>query len=274
MEAGFACKALDFQETYQIGDQLFAFGRVLHFDKKYKKVDNWILTYRYAIRGMLARILSVDRNFENLSEFGVGTTPPLNIQTSLSSNDWNIVWESYAATLFFGMDSSLECFAHALNALGFLRRPSEFIDITDPAKLKRINPLNLFDPPSRNNEKFSIHRFCSRMFPKICSHWSKNNLLLSTIIEYHDATKHRHSVVLGQYREPPFEHLICVDPKRAMNQIKFDHPRSFVPHNQDDTLQSIARKYQVFINEWVLVIREELEDVFEMPLPKSADFGI
>jgi len=43
---------LNFEGVYEIGDQLWQFGKVLDEDPKYPKPPNWILTYRYAIRAM------------------------------------------------------------------------------------------------------------------------------------------------------------------------------------------------------------------------------
>jgi hypothetical protein len=109
--------SLDFQEAYTVGDQLWALGRALQDDPKYAKPPNWILTYRYAVRAMLARIMTVDRDYQALNEPELGTAPAEEMTTQKARNWWNAVWESYAGVLFFAMDSSLECFAYALNAL-------------------------------------------------------------------------------------------------------------------------------------------------------------
>jgi hypothetical protein len=152
--------SLNFQEAYAIGDQLWALGKVLQDDPKYTKPPNWVLTYRYAVRAMLARIMTVDREYRGLNEVGRGTAPAEEMTTQKARNWWNVVWESYARVLFFAMDSSLECFAYALNALGCLLSPSEFLDITADERLRRITPANLFDPPSKGNAGHSAYTVC------------------------------------------------------------------------------------------------------------------
>ena len=264
--------SLNFQEAYTVGEQLWALAKVLQDDPRYAKPPNWALTYRYAVRGMLARIITVDRDYRGLNEPGRGTAPAEEMATQNARNWWNAVWESYAGTLFFAMDSSLECFAHALNALGYLLRPAEFLDITAVEKLRRITPANLFDPPSKAYAAYSAYAACLKWFPRICGHWSTNRPLLTEIIEYHDATKHRHSVVVGQawesYAGVSGGHFLKPAPKQAMGNIVFTEKtvageaKGFVPHNQEHSLQSMTTAYRTFMTDWLLVTRQELETLF------------
>ncbi len=264
--------SLNFEEAYAVGDQLWAFGHVLHDEPEYAKPPNWILTYRYAIRAMMARIVTVDRDYRKLNELGCGMAPDEEMTTSKARNEWNVVWESYAGVLFFAMDSSLECFTYALNALGYLLSPGDFIDITADEKLKRITPANLLDPPTKGNATYSAYGPCLKLFPRICAHWLANRDLLAQIIEYHDATKHRHSAVVGQGLGC---HLLKPAPKQAMGNIVFNEStaagqtKGFVPHNEEDSLQSITTGYQTFMVEWLRIARQELEAVFGQPLPAS-----
>ena len=256
--------SLNFQEAYAIGDQLWALGKVLQDDPKYNKPPNWVLTYRYAVRAMLARIMTVDREYRGLNEVGCGTASAEEMTTQKARNRWNIVWESYAGALFFAMDSSLECFAYALNALGCLLSPSEFLDITADERLRRITPANLFDPPSKGNAGHSAYAVCLKWFPRICGHWAANRSLLAQIIEYHDATKHRHSVVVGQawdsYACVTGGHLLKPAPKQAMGNVVFTG--SMVLHNQECSLQSMATAYRTFMIDWLRLTRQELEAIF------------
>ena len=261
--------SLNFKEAYAVGDQLWAFGKVLHDDPKYNKPLNWILTYRYAIRALMARIVTVDRDYGNLNELACGMAPASEMKTSKARNDWNVVWESYAGVLFFAMDSSLECFTHALNALGYLLSPGEFVDITTDEKLKRITPANLLDPPTKGNAARSAYVPCLKWFPRICAHWLANRELLAQIIEYHDATKHRHSAVVGQVLGC---HLLKPAPKQAMVKIVFNESTAagrtkLVPHDEEESLQSITMRYHAFMDEWLRTARQEFEIVFGQPLP-------
>jgi hypothetical protein len=228
---------LNFQEAYAIGDQLWDLGEFLQNDPKYVKPANWILTYRYAIRAMLARIVTVDREYRNLNEPGRGMAPTHEPATSKAKNEWNVIWESYAGVLFFAMDSSLECCTYALNALGYLLSPDEFIDITTDEKLKRITPANLLDPPTKGNASHSAYGACLKTFPELCAHWSANRDLRTQIIEYHDATKHRHSAVVGQ---DEWCHYLKLAPKQAMGKIVFDQPTGFVGYDGENSLTIIG----------------------------------
>ena len=256
--------SLNFEEAYTEVEQLWALGRVLQDDPRYAKPPNWVLTYRYAIRGMLARIITVDRDYRGLNAPGDGSPADEDMTTENARNWWNAVWESYAGTLFFAMDSSLECFAYALNALGYLLSPAEFLDITAEEKLRRITPSNLFDPPSKGNAGYSPYPGCLKWFPRICGHWSANRSLLAHIIEYHDATKHRHSVIVGYAWDgnvgASAGHFLIPAPKQAMGNVAFTGP--IVSHNQEHSLQSMATAYRAFITDWLLVTRQELETVF------------
>ncbi len=258
--------ALNFDEAYAIGEQLWAFGRVLQEESKYAKPSRWVLTYRYSIRAMMARIVSIDRDYKGLNTLGCGTAPAKKMTTQKARNDWNVVWESYAGVLFFAMDSSLECFAYALNALGYLLSPGEFIDITSDEKIKQITPANLLDPPTKDSRNRSVYGACLKYFPRICAHWSANRGLLAQIIEYHDVTKHRHSVVVGECGDYPL-HLLQPAPKQAMEKIAFNDSTGLVAHNEKQSLQSITTEYHAFIIGLLRITRQELEVVFGQQLP-------
>ena len=258
--------SLDFDDAYRIGEQLWAFGKVLHEDPKYVKPPRWILTYRYPVRAMVARIVSIDRDYIGLNTLGVGTAPVEEMTTPEIRNEWNIVWESYVGVLFFAMDSSLECFTYALNALGYLLSADDFIDITTDTALKRITPANLLDPPTRESSRHSVYEACRKYFPKICGHWSANRALIAQIIEYHDATKHRHSAAIGQAKGIPI-HVLKPEPKRSMESIAINESTGHIAHNEAHCLQSITMAYRVFMVEWLRIARQELESVFGRELP-------
>lgn len=264
--------SLDFDEAYMIGEQFWAFGKELHEDPKYVKPPRWILTYRYPIRAMMARIASIDRDYIGLNTSGCGTAPVEEMTTKEMRNRWNIVWESYVGVLFFAMDSSLECFTYALNALGYLLSADDFIDITTDTKLKRITPANLLDPPTRESSRQSVHEACRKYFPKICDHWSANRALIAQIIEYHDATKHRHSAAIGQAKGIPI-HFLKPGPKQSMESIAISESTGLIAHNQEHCLQSITVAYSEFVVEWLRIARQELESVFGRKLPPCEERG-
>jgi hypothetical protein len=87
---------------------------------------------------------------------------------------------------------------------------------------------------------------------------------MTEIIEYHDATKHRHSVVVGQawdrFAGVSGGHFLKQAPKQAMGNVVFTGSR--VCHNQKHSLQSMATAYRTFMIDWLLVGRQELETIF------------
>jgi len=61
----------------------------------------------------------------------------------LSPEQWAIDSDKRIGEIFFGMDSAIECFVFALNAVDYLKSPSKFCDITTASGLKRIRPDNI-----------------------------------------------------------------------------------------------------------------------------------
>lgn len=261
--------SLNFGKAYWIGHRLFDYGHALHHEARFVKPDNWVLTYRYSIRAMLGRVMGIDREYRTLGRLTHRDPPPSNTMSRHEANIMNAAWESFAGTLFFGMDSSIECFAHAVNALGYLHSRADFIDITCPIALRQITPANLFDA-EKKGKKHSVYEHCATLFPRLCGHWSSHLPLVELIFEYHDATKHRHSVVVG--RNDWGAYLLKPLPKEPMAEVVFpdpteEQPRVMVPHDPQNSLQSIAMEYRRFFVEWLQIAGEEVEAVFGLPLP-------
>jgi hypothetical protein len=266
----FPNRSLNFDQAYLIGHRLFDYGLTLDSDERLTKPENWVLTYNYSIRAMLGRIMGIDREYSGLWRSQNEESSPQNVDLGHYCNVLNVVWESFAGNLFFGMDSSIECFTHAVNALGYLHSPAMFIDITCPKALRRITPANLFDAGNQA-EKHSVYKGCVTMFPRLCDHWSRHLPLVKRIFEYHDATKHRHSVVVGRTKWGAC--LLKPLPKEPMGEIVFqepteEEPDGIVPYDPQNSLQSITTEYQMFMVEWLRIAGQEVEQVFGLPLPE------
>jgi hypothetical protein len=82
--------SLEFKEAYVIGHRLWELGKVLHDDPKYAKPSNWGLTYRYAGRAMLARIMTIDRDYHDLNVPGRGWASDEMMTTQLARDVWNV----------------------------------------------------------------------------------------------------------------------------------------------------------------------------------------
>ena len=87
-------------------------------DTRFGNPNNWILKFREGLRGMCAQISAVDREYVRLYQFQSEADGK-----TLNPNEWALICESHAAVIFFGMDSSVECFIFALNAIGSVKDP-------------------------------------------------------------------------------------------------------------------------------------------------------
>jgi hypothetical protein len=211
-------------------------GGKLVMDPKVGDHDNWLLTFRQALRGMHARIVTVDRSYIQLHGFQSHAPGDMN------PNEWGMLCESYAAEIFFGMDSALECFVFALNVLGFVRLRGEFCDITDAKALRQVSPKNILggDSTDKRNPKPGYQK----MFPRVAALWKTNEALISTIFEYHDVSKHRSSFTVGCH--------IRHDPKQP------DSLMSSTVH----TVESIAHAFQKFMDDLLPMALQEAAAAF------------
>ncbi|UCE66763.1 MAG: hypothetical protein JSU85_01765 [Candidatus Zixiibacteriota bacterium] len=93
--------------------------------------NKWFNCFRGGLFGLKARLKGVEMLYADIHEWGKAfANKPIEIEAILGS-------------LFFNMDSVLECFVFALNSLGYSLDPNGFLDIGNKAKLKQISPYNL-----------------------------------------------------------------------------------------------------------------------------------
>lgn len=160
------------------------------------------------------------------------------------------------------MDSAVECMVFALNALGYIACSSQFLDITNEKKLKKISPRNLVNPENPENvvQGYDVY------FPSLKKCWHENYDLLSLIFEQHQVSKHRSTIYVGGNvrGDPPsgfFEMLGLQDDK--MKQVLFTpmaeiliQPQPKVPLQKRKPtalkdipkLEDIAEQFCEFIN--------------------------
>lgn len=104
--------------------------------------------------------------------------------------------EYHLASIFFNMDSAIECLTYAINALGYAVAPSSFRDITSDKTLRQISPKDILGeltslPPHPLISGYSV------LFPELQSHWQTHRKLLAIIIDQHDVSKHRETIFTG-----------------------------------------------------------------------------
>ena len=105
----------------------------------------------------------------------------------------------HVSSILFNMDSVLECFTFGINALGWIVEDSLFKSVTSESDLKKINPFNIIG----NSSRPPVPGY-AKYFPTLQKHWKNSVKLIEKVIEHHDVSKHRESVVSGgQLRQDP-----------------------------------------------------------------------
>jgi len=232
--------------NFDIGwyDALWDLGGKVVSDPASGTAENWVLVFRDGLRGMLARIAEADDHYTE--SLRLMRNPPSN------PNEWAVLADRHVAGVLFGMDSSVECFVFALNALGSAKSPSDFRDLADAKDLRRVSPQDILGPTSpadRDHPKPGYAKY----FPRVQRFWIANESLLATIFQYHNVSKHRAAVVTGGDATTIY---LRADPKNA------GHGGSSSSH----TLQSISEAYQKFINELLPITLQDGASVFGLTI--------
>jgi len=166
---------------------------------------DWFGPFRGGLYGFYARLRGVQLHYRALHDW---FPPRIHDPTDT---------EYHLSSVFFNMDSAIECLTFALNALGFAVLPKEFKDIGDHKQLSNIAPHNILG----NRKKTPPLPGYEKIFPGFQNYWKQNQELLERIIELHDVSKHRTTIYQGGQLndEPPtgfFESLGGASPKSGV----------------------------------------------------------
>lgn len=105
--------------------------------------------------------------------------------------------EYHLASLFFSMDSFVECITFALNALGFCASGNtKFRNVTDERSLRRISPSDILGRPNANPSQPHLAEY-DTYFPEVRKFWHEKADLINFIFEQHDVSKHRETIFIG-----------------------------------------------------------------------------
>ena len=104
--------------------------------------------------------------------------------------------EYHLASIFFNLDSAVECLTFALNALGYAARPSAFRDISDEQALRQISPKDLSGDLLMIPPRLPLAGY-KAIFPNVQALWQSERVLLDRIVEQHDVSKHRQTIYHG-----------------------------------------------------------------------------
>lgn len=149
----------------------------------------WFNFFRGGLYGFFSRIYGVERHYIEMHAWLPRIRP-------------RHEHEYHLATILFQMDSAIENFVFALNALGNAIALRDFRDITDPRELQRVGPPDVVGgTPQQPEPRAGFTTY----FPDVVELFSRNTELLELIWENHNLSKHRHTIGIGGWmrRDPP-----------------------------------------------------------------------
>lgn len=164
--------------------RLDEFALLARQDYNFGNGTDWFGAFRGGLNGFYARIYGVKTHYESVHAW---------LQKLRTPSET----EFHLASIFFNMDSAVECFTFALNALGYAASPSSFQDVTSVKGLALIRPSDIlgFNPATR--ETGSALDGYALIFPRLQAYWQSNAELLSIITNLHDVSKHRQTIYTG-----------------------------------------------------------------------------
>ncbi len=244
----------DFFLQFEISNygQLDAFAAQASQATNLGDMGAWFLTFRSGLYGFYARLRGVATHYQQVHQW-------------LPNPRDSIETEYHLASILFNMDSSIECFTYALNAIGFAASPDGFRDVTNASQLRQIKPQDVLGNMSIR-PAIPMAGY-STIYPSCKSLWQSKADLINRIQENHDVSKHRSMTNRGGMHrlDPPpgfYEGLgIPDDPSLRsrywpMAEILItENPKSpwatqiASPARVADTLEAMAAEFTDLVNE-------------------------
>ena len=146
----------------------------------YGDKDNWFNLFRGGLFGMYARLSGASLHYNEIHSWESENFKLRGIQMT----------EYHLSSLFFNMESSIECMVFGVNALGYVVAPSKFLNITDTSQLRNISPQNIIGSSKRPG--YEVY------FPTFNELWKDwNERLIKKIAKQHNVSKHRSAIFFG-----------------------------------------------------------------------------
>jgi hypothetical protein len=217
--------------------------------------DNWFYYFRASAQGVDSRVYGIELHYHALHAW-------------LPKRRHRTETEYHLASLFFNMDSVVECFVYMMNALGYAADAPSFKDITDEKTMRAVAPRNMIgdgkQSPLVGYEKF---------FPNVQKLWLDNRPLIELIMEHHDVSKHRFAYGLnGRHRNDPppcFFESLNIDPRfkyefSPMEEILLDtEPKKHFDRRTASRAYEDAKKLEPVVEEFVRFINASCKLVLE-----------
>ena len=203
--------------------------------------DDWFGQFRGGLYGLYNRILGVEIHYRGVHSW----TSPLSPISGIRGAEYHL------SSILFNMDSAIECMVFALNALGYIANSTQFLDVSDEKKLRKIAPNNILGGVVEGYDNY---------FPSLKNYWDENRDLIYKISEQHDVSKHRSMIFSGgsSRNDPPHgffekwgkqalftpmaEILLTSEPKTPWRK------RQPQEYKDIDKLESVAEGFCTFIN--------------------------
>lgn len=190
----------------------------------------WSTYCERAMNGIRARIFGLKHHHAKLQSI-CNQIEPLNF----------IELDHHLSDIFYNLDSTIECFVFALNAIGYgVMDYNLFISIEDDKKLRTIKPDNIFS--ITNNSHY--HKY----FPSIFNYWLEDSQdkfdvtpkkLWESIRDQHDVSKHRsHTCKMVHRFGNEIDILLNTKPKKPLSEVIFDYDD--YPWTLNDHLQEFV----------------------------------
>jgi len=245
----------DYVLTFNLSDfaELDRFALLARQDYNLGNTTDWFGTFRGGLYGFYARIHGIEVNYHLVHSWI--PRPRLPVET-----------EYHVASVFFNMDSALECLTYALNALGHAVMPTSFRDVTTRRDLAKISPRDVLGIPEGDPPRAPLPGY-TNLFPSTQTHWLANRDLIQTIFELHDVSKHRQTIYAGGMArlDPPlgFYEALGVAGKRNEEALFWPsaeiilRPDPKAPHAEQisraredyQTLEGLAQGFVQFIDQ-------------------------
>lgn len=179
--------------NYTLGFDLLSYDKLDKFallsDQNYNLGDrgDWFNHFRGGLNGLYARVLGVKIHYREIHSWTLDKAF-INITGKMQMTEYHL------SSIFFNMDSAIECMVFALNALGYAADLTQFLDVTNEKKLRQVSPYNILGkPPTHSNPVKGFDTY----FPSLKSYWHENQDLIYIISEQHDVSKHRSAIFSG-----------------------------------------------------------------------------
>lgn len=177
---------LDFLLEFSLNSyhQLDEYALLSCQDYNYGNESDWFGSFRGGLYGSYARVHGVCSHYHAVHAWM--HRPHLPSET-----------EYHLASLFFNMDSLIECITYALNAFGFCASGEKgFRDVTCAKSLRKISPCDILGRQNANPPQSHLAEYDS-YFPEVRKYWESKSALINMIFEQHDVSKHRETIFVG-----------------------------------------------------------------------------